>query len=268
MALVLDTPESCAVTRKEAFSSSLIPESTATYQAVPNEHLVNMLYEVAKKHGVELTNERLGIDLKGQRLFGVVDVVGKDFYSKQVQLMLGFCNSYNKSMRIRVCVGGKVFVCSNRAFHAWTDEETGISSQVGHRHTVNVNDGLWQRLDASLSQIDAYRRSQINFYERLQNTRLTQDKAYATIVRAAQADVIKKTRALNVAQEWDRQSRAPESEEEMSRWHPEFKKRNAFSLFNAFTEVEKERADNNLVVSNLKTVDLSNFFFDQFVLHN
>jgi len=266
--LVLDTPESGPCTREQAFASNLIPQSTATYMAVPNEELMLMLNDAARQHGLILTGEHLGMDLKGMRLFGTYQVEGKDIMDKNVQLMMGFCNSYNRSLRIRVCFGAKVFVCSNLCFHHWTDDETGIGGEAGHRHTVNVNDGLWQRLTAALSTVDSYRAIQEKFYQRLAERELQRDEAYSFILRAAKMDALPKSRILDVANEWDRQAIVPENDAEALNWHPEFQRRNAFNLLNAFTEVEKRRLERNPVSSNIGTLGLSNIFYREFVHTN
>jgi len=169
-------------------------------------------------------------------------------------------------MSARVCIGGKVFVCSNRAFHAYTDDCTGVVGMALHPHRINVYDGLYQRIDNAFSTIEDYRRSQENFYDRLQNTRLTQDEAYALIVRSAQNGIINKIRILNVAQQWDWNGQEPETEIQRVEWnwHPEFVGRNAFSLFNAFTQVEKARLEKNPVHSHIQTMGLTEFFYREY----
>jgi hypothetical protein len=267
--LMLDTPESGPCSRAVAFAEHLIPKSTATYQAVPNEELIRMIGDCARKHGLVLGHEELGLDLKGMRMFGTYEIESHDFLGDQVKLMMGIRNSYNRSMSIRVCFGAKVFVCSNMSFHAWADDETGIIGDVGHRHTPNVNDGLWQRLDYALGQVDKFAARQEQFYRYLSDRPLTDDEAYSFIVRSAKkgAEVISKARILDVVDEWDRQGIEPETEEqaEAVEWHPEFQNRNAWSLFNAFTQKEKNRLARNPVASNMGTLGLTSFFHREFV---
>lgn len=264
MGLLLDTPLSGPCTRQEAFNLELIPGSTHSYQALPNEHLVQMINDVAKQFGLKLTNERLGMDLKGMRFFGVNDVVGKTLFGDRAGLMIGFCNSYNKSMSARVCIGAKVFVCSNMAFHAYTDDLTGVTGIAAHEHRINLYNGLFQRIKAAFETIETFREIQSDFYARLEESKLRKDRAYSIIVRAAQAGVINKTRILRVAQEWDRQGIEPESKAQATElgWHPEFKARNAFSLFNAFTQIMKSKMAVNPVQANIQTLGLTEFFAD------
>jgi hypothetical protein len=265
MSLVLDTPKSGPCTREEAFAKGLIPESTRSYQAVGNEELVLMLNDSARQHGLVLTGEHLGMDLKGNRLFGTYEIEGNDFFDGNVKLMMGFCNSYNKSLRIRVCFGAKVFVCSNLCFSYWTDEETGIGGEASHRHTTNVNDGLWQRLKEALSGVDKYQAMQEKFYTALADRPLGQQEAYSLIVQAGKEGIVNKARVIDIANEWDRQAIDPENEAEAKDWHPEFKGRNAFCFLQAFTQDEKRRLERNPVASNIGTLGLTNFFYRNFV---
>lgn len=267
--LMLSTPESGTCNRKEAFSKILIPEATRTYQPLPNKVMIDMIYNIADECNIELTNEQLGMDLKGQRLFGVCDIEGKDFFGDKIKMMIGFCNSYNKSMSARFCLGGKVMVCSNLSFYAYTDDITGISGMTvrPHKnlHNMGVCDGLVFQIREAFKQIEEFRNSQERFYEGLTNSYLRPDKAYAIIVRAAQVGVVNKTKILSLANEWDYQAVIPKTDER--EWYKEFVGRNAYSLFNVFTQVGKERMKTNPVQANISTLDLTNFFYKEFQLN-
>jgi len=272
MSLMLDTPESGACDRDIAFNADLIPLATRTYQPLPNRTLVDMIYRIAEEFGLTLDNEQLGLDLKGMRFFGICDIKGEDFFGDQIGLQIGWCNSYNGTMSARFCIGGKVFVCSNRAFHGYTDEATGISGIAIRPHknlgNMGIHDGLISQIRGSFQQIGDFRIAQENFYGGLLNRRLNNDKAYATIVRAAQHGVINKTKVLTLANEWVRQAEVPEDIETCGyEWHSEFQGRNAYSLFNAFTQVEKGRLAKNPVKSHISTLDLSGFFSEEFQLN-
>lgn len=268
MSLVLDTPESGPCTRAQAFDRNLIPISTTTYQAVSNEELLLMLNDAARQHGLILTDEQLGLDRKGMRFFGTYEIEGKDFFGGRSKLMMGFCNSGNKTLRVRVCFGGKVFVCSNLCFSHWTDEETGIGGDVAHKHTTHVTDGLWQRLTQALSSVDSFRTTQEDFYSRLAETMISDDEASGIILRAGREGIVGSPKLVSVLNEWNNQERYPDTETEALDWHPEFRKRNAFNLLNAFTEVEKSHLAKNPVSSNLGTLNLTNYFYNEFISQN
>jgi len=267
--LVLDTPESGPCSLAEAINKSLIPEATRTYQPLPNKTMLDMIYRIAREDGIKLSNQQLGLDLKGMRMFGTADIEAHDFFDGQIGLQIGWCNSYNGTMSARFCIGGKVFVCSNRCFYSYTDG-TGITGYIVRPHKnlgdQGIRDGLIDNIRAAFQQIDDFKRSQEEFYGRMSDRRITTDTAYGTIVRAAQAGVINKTKVLTLADEWNRQAVEPIDTPDYE-WHPEFQGRNAYSLFNAFTQVEKTRLARNPVASNISTMDLTSFFYKEFNLN-
>ena len=266
MSLMMGTPTSGRCSKKEAFAMDLIPEPTRTYQPFSNEELVLMINTVAKQYGMTLNNEQLGMDLKGMRFFGVYTVEGFDFFGGRIKLTIGFCNSYNRSMSGRMCIGGDVTVCSNSLFYAYTDEDTGINGMAMAEHRPGIHDGLFQKIDACFAGIEEFRKKQEMFYGHLEERPLSQKEAYHIIVKAAQANVLNKTRILRVAEEWDWQDRGPQNndEEQHRIWHPEFKPRTAYSLLNAFTEVQKDQMKANPVNTNINTMGLSQFFFAEY----
>jgi len=260
--LLMETPSSGACSREEAFALDLIPEPTKTYQPFSNEELLLMINQVATMHGMELSNERLGMDHKGMRFFGIYNVEGFDFFGGQIRLTIGFCNSYNRSMSGRMCIGGDVLVCSNSCLYAYTDKETGVKGMAMAEHRPGIHDGLFQKIEASFDGIEDFLHKQEMFYSHLANCPLTQKEAYHIIIKAAQANVVNKTRILRVAEEWGWQERGPENdiEAEERNWHPAFKPRTAYSLLNAFTEVHKDQMKINPVHTNINTMALSQFF--------
>ena len=223
-----------------------------------------MLDKATKEQGLELANPRFGMARYGNQLFGVYDIIGHTLFGDRVKMMLGLMNSYDKSLRARVCYGSEVFCCSNLCFSA-TSGEDGISSNIGHKHTTNVYDTLWYRINKALEQVDVFHKNQEHFCESLADRSISQDEAYGTIIRAGQRGVINKTKMLDVAERYNFQEHYPENEAEYSDWHPEFQNRNTFNLFNAFTEIKKQ--DRNIVDSNIKSASLYSFFEKEFVMN-
>lgn len=266
MKLLLDTPMSGKCTREQAFATNLIPKATKSYQPMSNQELVMMIEDVAGMYDMNLSDGQFGMDLKGMRFFGVYTIEGLDFFRKRIKLMIGFCNSYNKSMSGRMCIGGEVLVCSNRAFYAYTDDVTGVMGMAAHDHRKNIHENLFQRIQQAFDGIEQFRKYQEIFYRSLSETKITQEEAYHFIIKAAQENVLNKTKILTVAEEWDWQERGPQNdiEEQEKLWHSDFRPRTAFSLFNAFTEVSKDSLALNPVATNIKTMGLTEFFCKEF----
>ena len=262
--LVLDTPKSGIVTMEQAFSIGL-PEETKTYIPVSNEDLWKLLQQKAFDRGLQLGTPTLGVDHNGQRLFGSVEITNQDHLDNEVRLMLGFRNSYNKSMSVGICFGSKVFVCSNMCFTGYTSENEDAVGQVHHRHSVNVWDGLEERLDNAMDKFEVFKSYQDSFYNKLKDIRLRDVQAHDFIIRSAKAGVINARDCMPLAEEWAFQAQGPQNEAEQENWHPEFAPRNAWSLFNAYTEKAKKHQQKNPLEANLRSIKMNKFFKQVFM---
>ena len=264
--LLLDTAGSFRATEEQVLAE-VIPNPrvpSSTYQPIQNAELLNMLDKVANSHGLELSNPTFGIDRKGQRMFGVYEVEGKNHLDDKVKLMMGVRNSFDMSCSAGVCFGSKVFVCSNLCFSGYANE-SGISGMASHRHTLNIYSTLYDRLHSSLSQVDKFRHYQELFFGKLEKKHIGNNGGYSLIIDAARNGVINKTKILDVANEWQLQHRGPENVAEEARYHPEFTARTAYNLFNAFTECSKGIQAKNPVEANSRSIKLTEYFHSQFM---
>ena len=266
--LMMASPDGKHVTREEAFRTDIIPVKTRTYQPVKNEELVNMVHRISNEHGLTLKNEELGLSTKDMRMFGTYVIEGKDFFDGQIQMMLGIANSYDKSLSAKICWGQSIIVCSNLSFCASGNE--GMKSVVGHKHTTDIfgEDGLNYRLNKSLELVDDFCRKQERLCEQLRDRSLTEDEAFGTVVRSAKRGAIGKTSVVDICDLYSKQQDYPDTEQDYDEnWHEEFKPRDAYSLFNCYTESNKPRLERNVVAASLDTLKITNFFNKEFVLN-
>ncbi len=240
-----------------------VPAITRSYCPVANKQFLGMIAKTAIGHDLQLENPQFGLSNKDQRMFGTYEIVNHDHFGNQVRLMLGFRNSYDKSLTAGVCFGTKVFVCSNLVFTAYAGDEN-IIGHVQHKHTVNVNRVFLQRLQAALGQFEKFKEFHNRFYNHLSKTEINEDKAYATIVRAVRSDIIPNSDVARVAQIWDWQGREPLDNEVSDNWHKEFQDRNAWSLLNCFTENHKRIQETSPVLANKRSINLTNMFHSEF----
>jgi len=264
MTLMIDTPNSGIVTLDEAFAVP-VPEQTRTYVPVSNKDLLEMLQRVAISKGLQLGTPQLGLSHKGQRMFGSMEITNQDHFDEQVRLMLGVRNSYNKTMSIGVCFGSKVFVCSNMCFTGYTSENEEAVGQVHHRHQAEVWAELEEQLTEAMDKFEVFRSYQNDFYSQLQNIKLRDVQVHDLIVRSVRAEAITAKDCMTIADEWAFQARGAQNEAEEDRWHKEFVPRNAWSLFNAFTEVHKGFQKKNPIDANLRSIKMNRFFHSQFM---
>jgi hypothetical protein len=265
--LMLDTPKSGTVSYEQVIGIPT-PLKTRTYQPVPHVDFIGLLADMLGYFGLETDTPvdgwNYGVAADSQQLFGTVGLVGQNHCGDAVKLMLGFRNSYDKSLSAGICFGSQVFVCSNLCFTGYAGADNEVFGTVFHKHTTNVMPIFEERVKVALSQFDAFRTFQEKFYNRLQETPLNQDKAYATIVRAVKAGAVPNKDVCHLAAKWDFQADVPEVEDENNVWYPEFQDRNAWSLHNTFTEIAKDFQSKNLVAASNRGIATSKFFYDEF----
>ena len=268
MSLMMSSKGARFVDREEAFRTDIIPARTSTYCPVTNSEFVEMINRVSDEHGLSLENEELGLAGKDLQMFGTYTVKGKDFFDGKINLVLGIANSYDKTLPAKVCWGQSVMVCSNLSFYAYGDEK--IKSFIRHKHTNHIlnTDGLYYRLNKAMEQVDHFCREQERFCEKLKERNVTREEVYSTIIRSARANVINKTDILAVADTWDFQTENyPENEDQYENWYPDFRTRDCYSLFNCYTELNKEKIKRNMVAASLNTLKLTEFFNKEFVMN-
>ena len=245
-----------------------VPPKTKSYQPVANEELIGMLDRVVNTYGLKLTNPQWGMARYGQRVFGTYNIENQYNLGRDCQFMLGVRNSSDKSLAAGICFGARVFVCSNLVFTGYADDKDCICGKVFHKHTVNVKETLYERLQEALSQFEKFRNFQESFYRRLQGLEINNDIAYSMIVRAVMADAIPNKDVIRVANSWIKQGRAPENEVEAQGWHKEFYPRNGWSLFNVFTDNHKSFQEKNPVEANKRSINLTRLFYNEFRCKN
>jgi len=251
-------------TLKEVLNTPAPIRETPTYQPVSNKELLDMLHRVAKEQSLVLKEPQFGLARYGQRMFGVYKVEGQEHFDGRVKLMLGVRNSGDGQIAAGVCFGSEVFVCSNLVFTGYANESDGIVGRVSHKHTINVMDTLYERLSSALNQFPVFRDFQENFYGRLTDRRISDNRAFATIVKAVMDDVIPNKDVIRLANIWLSQKEEPKETVERKDWHPEFQSRNAYSLFNAFTHLHKGYQKQNPVEAVKRSIRLTQLFHHEF----
>jgi len=257
---------------REMLSAVPLPVRTRSYSPVPHTRFIDMVREKVEETGLKVdtsnkevkNGENLGWARNGDQLFGTLDLLGQDHLNNQVKLVLGFRNSYDKSLSAGVCFGSKVIVCSNLCFTGYADEGLGIVGKISHRHTRFVYRELPGRLQESLGRFEMFRDFQERFFENLTNIDIDDNQAYGTLVRAAQDGALNGHEVLDVASQWKYQEFEPEAIERPVNWHPEFQSRNAWSLFNCITEVHKKGQERNLVKASDRSMQLTKVFQSEF----
>jgi hypothetical protein len=112
---------SALVLHAGAFASTIeevkavpVPRNTDTYEAISHINIIDAVMTCADQYNLPVKSAKYGLTKDGSRMFGVVDFEAGSL--EGMGWMIGFRNSYDKSMAAGICSGTRVFVCDNMAF--------------------------------------------------------------------------------------------------------------------------------------------------------
>jgi hypothetical protein len=86
------------------------PPATETHRPIPHEEIVRALIETL---GFRHVHDEYAVSPDGMKMFGVLDLATE---MQGCRFSIGLRNSHDKSMRLAMTCGYRVFVCSNMAF--------------------------------------------------------------------------------------------------------------------------------------------------------
>lgn len=200
-----------------------VPHATASYQPVPQAVLYKMWGTRMEQAGYRISREQHWASQDQDVFLSLITIqapsIDNGMYSWQAALI----NSYNRQVSIKTAVGAEVFVCTNGCLSA--------EFMLRTKHTG----GVWDRLESFVSdsvksvgyRIDSIR----DMFNRYQEVDVSSDRLVDHVVcDAYRNNVIPASGIGQVLDHW----RTPE--------HAEFKPRNLWSLYNAFTSYDRGRS--------------------------
>jgi len=90
------------------------PEGTPTHRPVPHFEIVEALAETLSFRHIGVVQDEYAVSNDGMKMFGVLDL---ETSFDGCRFSIGVRNANDKSMRLALTVGYRVFVCDNMAFH-------------------------------------------------------------------------------------------------------------------------------------------------------
>jgi hypothetical protein len=90
-----------------------VPEPTRTHQPIPHHRIVEALIETLGFRHISVVGQEYAATPDGARMFAVLDL---DYEFSGCRFSIGIRNANDKSMRLAMTVGYRVFVCDNMAF--------------------------------------------------------------------------------------------------------------------------------------------------------
>jgi hypothetical protein len=198
-----------------------VPDPTDSYVPVPYERFLEEVELHVPRFGLDITEARYALAHSGTQMFAVLSCRNGSGNADYL-LAIGLRNSYDHSIAVGIVAGTHVFCCDNLAF----------SGEVAMRrkHTVNVFRDLPDLIYRMLSQVSSMRERLEHETAAMKNRELAKPDAHHLMVEAVRGGALPASKLPKIIEHWERPKYA------------EFAERNAWSLYNAFTEVQKCRS--------------------------
>jgi hypothetical protein len=203
---------------REQLSLIATPEGTPTHHPLAHYTIVQALLEALAFRHISVMRDEYAVSLDGMKMFGVLDL---ETAFEGCRFSIGVRNSNDKSMRLAMTVGYRVFVCDNMAFQ-------GDFSPVLAKHTKHFSliDAMSVGVDRMQRNFDPMRRQITTWKESL----ISEGEAKLVIYEAFVEEALEAPKHL--ARRVHDLYFNPQFEE--------FAPRTRWSLANAFTSAFKE----------------------------
>ena len=98
-------------TTKELIMNTPVPVQTRTYKPVSHSSLIDLTLNSIDKAGFKLDKETYSSAVDGQIANGRFSI--SNVADSEMQLQIGWQNSYNKQLTLKFAIGTRILVCSN-----------------------------------------------------------------------------------------------------------------------------------------------------------
>lgn len=192
---------------------------TDTHYPIHHKTFTDLVINKVQSLNYTINEARYGIDKHGD-MFGYLKLDKDTERNGTFNHVIGLRNSHCQRFSAALAAGSSVMVCDNLAFSG--------DIEVGHKHTKNIMDKLPGRIDTMMQEIQDNWQSQAKRYDAYAATELSSNGYGKLLWNAIDQGAISGSKAQKVINEY------------MAPRHEDFEDRNAWSLFNAFTEILKE----------------------------
>jgi hypothetical protein len=209
----------CGTTKvsREELNMIPVPESTRTFKPILHSEIVDALVEALRFRYIGVVRDEYAVSPNGMRMFGVLDL---ETAFDGCRFAIGIRNSNDKSLRLALTCGVRVFVCDNLSFQG---EFTPVLAK--HSKNFSIIDSLAIGVDRIQRNFEPLRQQ----VESWRSRQLTDEQAKLVIYRAFIEGDLSVPRSL--AADVHRNYFDPT--------HAEFAPRTMWSLSNAFTSTLK-----------------------------
>ena len=200
--------------------SVITPAAAGRWHPTSHATVLDSVRETLTGAGYVIRAEKYALARNDARFFGVLDLATP--LVTGVSLSVGVRNSIDKSFPLGFAAGSRVFVCDNLAFSA--------ELMVRRKHTRNGLKLFGESIGQAVASLASFKDMEAARIQRLAEMELSPAAASHLILSAFRRGIISSLQIADVCKEWEEPR------------HDEFKPRTAWSLFNAFTEILRNRA--------------------------
>jgi hypothetical protein len=136
------------------------PPATETHRPIPHHEIVQALVETLGFRHIGVVHDEYAVSPDGMKVFGVLDL---ETEMEGCRFSIGLRNSHDKSMRLAMTCGYRVFVCSNMAFAGdFTPVLAKHSKSFSLVDCISVGvDRMQRSFEPMRKQVEAWQRSEL-----------------------------------------------------------------------------------------------------------
>lgn len=231
-----------------------LPDATETFQPVAHGRIYDLVASELDRAGFLIEQEQHGLTRDGARYFGYLECRHQSNPDYQpvngYSIVVGLRNALDKSMRLMLGLGSRVFVCDNLGFSA--------EVLIARKHTKKILEDLDYHCYKAVRELERKVPEMHSAVERLRQTSISVSDGYGIITQALLDKVIRPQMLEPFATEW----RKPQFD-----YHTrESGYDSLWGLFNAFTA--SYRMDNQAreLTYPRTTMRLRDYLLDEFTL--
>src|SRR6267154_3807928 len=104
------------IVTREQLAAIPMPEGTDTFRPVPHIELVMSIQAILETKGIQIQKEQFAVRADGSRLFATFDLTLDGLEGVGSCGSLGIRTGNDRTMRLQMLTGLRIFVCDNLAF--------------------------------------------------------------------------------------------------------------------------------------------------------
>jgi hypothetical protein len=137
------------------------PAGTATHKPIPHGEVISALVETLGFRHISVIKDEYAVSKDGMKMFGVMEL-GMQFHG--CRFAIGIRNSHDKTFRLAMTVGYRVFVCENLMFNGdYTPVLAKHSKNFSIQNALSIGaDAMQRNYGPLVEQVQLWQESQLS----------------------------------------------------------------------------------------------------------